>query len=272
MKKTGYLVLITLLTVGCIIGGMLYHSGGLQGFWPDARVSGKTETIFQENGEVTAIALNSEVMDVKIRTGEKLEVAYGGNANLKPEVSLDGGTLTITQRGKVKNSFNLFNIGKNTAKLEVTIPSDAKITKFTSQIDICDMEIAGFSAEDAEIHGNVGDIDVNGAAFGSSVITLNTGDLDVEKTALGSGTISVNTGDIDVKQSAFGNLNVTGDVGDIDVELTEDRQAYAIDLSTDIGDVEVFGDDEGKSFSQQGSGSSSPSLTVKNHIGDIKVK
>ena len=111
MKRTIYLVLITLATIACIVGGMLYHSGGFSGLKPD--FSGKTETIFQESGAVSEIRLDSEVMDVKFYTGDSLEIAYGGNEKLKPEISFENGVLSITQRGKAGRTFNIFNFGKN---------------------------------------------------------------------------------------------------------------------------------------------------------------
>ncbi|MBQ9061204.1 MAG: DUF4097 family beta strand repeat protein [Eubacterium sp.] len=269
MKKNIYLTVITLITIGCIIGGMLYHTGGLPGLRPDKSITRKTETIFQEDGAVTAVSLDSEVMDVRFRTGEKLEIAYGGNEKLKPEISLQDGTLTITQRGKVRSRFNLFGFGKNGARLDVTIPSGTKLENFTSQIDACDMEIAQLAIADVKIHGNIGDIKVAGTAFDRTDISLNTGDLEVEDASLGTGTIGMNTGDTDVKNCTFEELLVTGDVGDIDVVLAGDRSTYAINLSTDMGEVEIFDRDEGRSFSQEGSG---PSLTVENNVGDIEVK
>ncbi|MBR0397101.1 MAG: DUF4097 family beta strand repeat protein [Eubacterium sp.] len=272
MKKNIYLIIITLITIGCIIGGMLYHTGGFSGMRLDKSITRKTETIFQQDGEVTAVAVDSEVMDVRFRTGEKLEIAYGGNENLKPEISLDNGTLTITQRGKAGNHFNLFGFGKNGAKLDVTLPSGTKLEKFASRIDVCDMEIAQLAAAEAVISGNTGDIDITDAAFGSTEITLNTGDLNVNDSALGSGTITLDTGDIDVKRSAFADLRVSAGMGDVEVELADERSRYAIDLSTDLGEVEIFGNDEGRSYSQQSSESGGPSLTVTNHVGDIEVK
>ena len=267
MKRTIYLVLITLATIACIVGGMLYHSGGFSGLKPD--FSGKTETIFQESGAVSEIRLDSEVMDVRFYTGDSLEIAYGGNEKLKPEISFENGVLSITQRGKAGRTFNIFNFGKTQSKLLVTIPADAKLQKFTSQIDVCDLEINAMSAAEAGIHANVGDVDVRNAAFGKTEITANTGDLDVEDSALGSGTIQVNTGDVDINYCSFNELHVTNDVGDTDVRLREAADTYTLNLAADIGDVEAFGRDSGRNYSQEGSG---PVLTVQTNIGDIEVK
>lgn len=267
MKRTVYLVLITLATIACIIGGMLYHSGGFSGLKPD--FSGKTETIFQESGAVSEIILDSEVMDVKFYTGDSLEIAYGGNEKLKPEITFENGVLSITQRGKVRRTFNIFSFGKTQSKLLVTIPAEARLQKFSCQIDVCDLEINALNAAEAGIHANVGDVDVRNAVFGKSEIIMNTGDLDVEDSALGSGTIKLDTGDADVNYCSFDELNVTNDVGDTDVRLREAADSYTINLSADIGDVEAFGRDSGRNYSQEGSG---PVLTVKTNIGDIEVK
>ena len=79
----------------------------------------------------------------------------------------------------------------------------------------------------------------------------------------------MNTGNIDINYCSFNELHVTNDVGDTDVRLREAADTYTINLAADIGDVEAFGRDSGRNYSQEGSG---PVLTVKTNIGDIEVK
>ena len=262
MKKTTYLIIISIITIVCVIAGSIYHIGGFRipGF------SNKSDTKFTsielDDGSVSAdtvnldkfsdIDMDLQVMDVTIQKGDSLGISYEcSKKEYVPTIDVKDDVLTVKQ--KVKNKINIGNVKR--CKMILTVPDD---------IDI----------ENIEISTDVGDIkidDVNGDAF-----TLESDVGDMKLAGITGEELSINTdvGDVKLEECSFDNAEISGHTGDVKVEGVDDLSKYTMDFETDLGDVKVNGKNYKKQYSEKASSGDSEkeqSLTISTNIGDIVV-
>ena len=255
MKKNVYLIILTVVTVICVIVGSCYH---LIGFGVSVleqlsifqtRESTEAGPNVSKNAvtidDFTSIQANVNVMDLDIVRGDSYSVSYRGNEKLQPDYKVENGCLTIIQSAKLSRLMS----GNKKCSLTVTVP--VSLTSANIQTDVGDLAFSGQDISDLTITADVGDIDLN--------------DCSLENAKL-----EANIGDIDFKNCSFTALDISSDVGDVDFASREDLSAYTIDLSTDVGDVEVNGKNCHRNFNQQGSPSYGK-LTITNDTGDIEL-
>lgn len=147
-----------------------------------------------------------------------------------------------------------------------------------------------------DLETDVGDIDINSMTGGSEVVT-DVGDVELRNT---SGRVDIRTdvGDVNLHSHA-GNVEVESDVGDVTIDITSGdvavesdvgdveitlpvAQLKALDLTADIGDIEVKiagreipasypehgpGAELHKTFNEQGS-----RINVRTDVGDIEIE
>ena len=235
MKRNVYLILITVITILCIIAGTGYHlvrfglsvAEGLPSFsefieaisdWDDDG-DDSDDNDDSDNGISTSVdasqknldafsSINADlnVVDLTIQRGNTFSITCKASKKLTPEYKVENNCLTITQYAKAHNA-----LGRN-KKCSVTITVADTLT-------------------DLKLHTNVGDVDLSG---------LNVLALDLR-----------------------------ADVGDIDLDCKEDLSGYHIELGTGVGDVNVNDTYCHRSYSNQGD--SSHSLTISNDTGDISL-
>ncbi|MBR2188743.1 MAG: DUF4097 family beta strand repeat protein [Eubacterium sp.] len=252
MRKTIYLIIITLATVACIILGAFHFIGGFaDGLFGGlfSKGSAVSEVLFDDGASegITSIRMEGEVMEVNLQTGDKFQISYKGNKDLKPEIQEEDGALTIIQKGKAGRHW--FGINNNRCDLTVVVPADQELEQLS-----CNM--------------NVGDLNFSGVKCAKTDLTADVGDLDISSMELGESRIHMNTGDLDVKNCTFSALDISNNAGDVEVKTIDPAESYSLDLKTDIGDVEISGRDVGKSYMQDADG---PKITIRNNVGDIEV-
>lgn len=253
MKKNIYLIMLTVVTVLCIIFGSCYHIVGwgvkiINKFLPF--VSGETnmERSETDSGDIqlddfTAVSVDASVMSLTIRPGERASISYRCTSNLEPHYEVKDDTLIITQK-------TVKHFGKNECSVTLTVPSDISYSKIDIHLAVGDMEIKDLNGEFLRLDANVDDLDLTNLCFNK--IELET-----------------NVSDVDIENCLFDQLNVEANVGDIDVESTEDLSDYSIDLSTSIGAVTINGRSHRREFSQNGT--SGRSITIETDTGDIDL-
>ncbi|MBE5925313.1 MAG: DUF4097 domain-containing protein [Lachnospiraceae bacterium] len=290
MKRTGYLIVLSLITIVCVVLGSIKHFGGIKLGMPfalfgggekigtivvkgdDGSVSGNTISL----DEFNEMKIDLNVMDLTIETGDEACIHYECNKkNLVPSIDVEDGKLIIKQP-KMKN---IFNIGRVKCKMTITVPKDKDMKDVVITTDTGDVKIADLTGESLSLDTDTGDIKLNKCDFASSKIDGDTGDMKYESCNLGDCEISNDTGDVSLINSDFagesGSLNIDNDTGDVRIEGCRDLGLFVTDLSTDIGDIEVNGTNCKKKYSQEAVSSSqsekNPKIVISTDVGDIRV-
>lgn len=247
MNKNIYLTILTIITVACIIIGSIFHLGLFHiSDLGNKKIigSGKSNDTIAV-GTFNNISVDCEVMDLTMEEGAAYEVSYNCSEKMIPTVSVDGDTLVIKQKN---NNKGLFNKGYK-CSLSITVPKTTALKDVTVEQSVGDIKLNNISADDFNLSLNVGDIKLTGASAKTVKAESNTGDVKFDDCKLDEINVESNVGDV---------------VFDDSCKLTD----YSMTLSTDIGEVKVFGNDHGKSFSQNGSAGQ---LKVETNIGDVKL-
>lgn len=246
MKRNTYLILITVITVICIICGTMYYAGE----WGFGFLSHNIGEVNEKNGEsvelekFSSLVIESEVMDVHINRGEGYSLEYRTTKGLEPTYQVKNGTLTITQK---KKHYNLFGIN-NGCDLFLTIPEDVTLSY-------------------ANIESDVGDISINDMSWEKCDISADVGNIYVYGTNLGNAWFDSDTGDITLDECEFQSLDAQSDVGDVEISTRKELSAYELDFTTDVGDIRVNGRNYGRTFYQQGTGKNY--VKIQGDVGDI---
>ena len=131
MKKNIYLIIITIITVVCIIAGSLYHIGGFalglfDNLIPHSDKSlGNVCTKELSVDEFSNLVFDTTISNINVKTGDSYTVSYKCNKRLVPKIKSSGDTLTISQS---KGS----NYRRNTtSEITVTIPEGASLNKLS---------------------------------------------------------------------------------------------------------------------------------------------
>lgn len=255
MKKNTYIVIITLITIVCVIIGcfrFIFNVGmHFYDFYTNNTSEEYTSGADARNTEgldaFTSIRVDVDVLDVTVVAGDSYSISYACDKDLVPTYEVKDGTLQVTQNG---DDWSPLSFGNDDCEATITVPKDAAI-------------------ETIDITSDVGDTEISGLTISDIIITADVGDVSLQNVTMKTGNIELDTGDAELDHCSFENLTVSSDVGDVDVDSTEDLSDYAMDLSTDVGDVEINGRNQGQDYSTSGNGSKQ--LTVDNSTGDVEI-
>jgi len=240
MKKTIFLIILGVVTVGCIIYGTVYHIGG--GFRNLSRGSGlsfhfdydKDEEINDEHNlnqkleAFSRIKIDTSILDIRIQEGEDFYISSSWNREwLRPEFSVDNGELVVYQHSGKKNK-----AGSNTCRVTISVPAATKLERLKIDSNVGEIKIRNIDAEDISIDTNVGEISL--------------------------------------RDVIFDNVTIDSNVGEVNLETGASLKEYAISLSTDVGDVHYDGNRYKHSYNQ--SGNSNKSIKINTNVGEINVK
>lgn len=290
MKKTTYLVVISIITIICVIFGSIVHVGGISFGWgfpwgfPWGAVKGdkaKVTSIEMDDGSVTAdtvslddftsLEMDLRIMDVTIEQGDTYGIRYEcSNKKFVPSIAVNDNVLVVKQ-SRDRFGWNTVNAK---CKMTLTIPEgrtleevkldsdvgDVKLNDIAGKslvldVDTGDLDLSGCTFEQSDLTGDTGDITLSDSNMGDMVIDNDTGDIKLTGGGFESAEISGNTGDIHLVDcdfgSALGNVKLTSDTGDVKVEGCPDIGLYITDFSTDIGSVKINGTNYKKHYSEE---------------------
>ncbi len=253
MKKNVYLIIITAITVLCIIGGSLYHLIGLgiQNHRLSVREVERVE--FQSDLEAfTSIDATMSVTDLNIQLGNTYSISFSGNKEIEPQYHVENGVLVITQKDpKPTIGINNHSINNNACNTVITIPANANaLDTLTLNCNVGDVDIAGINVDTLKITADVGDIDIDNCT-GKEII------------------VNGSVGDIDLAKNDFLATTVSADVGDVDIIVLGSLSDYNLDITADIGEVEVNHKKHKKEY--HASAASEYSIKATGSVGDISV-
>lgn len=228
MKKNIYLIIITIITVVCIIAGSLYHIGGFaldlfDNLIPHSDKSlGNVCTKELSVDEFSNLIFDTTISNINVKTGDSYTVSYKCNKRLVPKIKSSGDTLTISQ-SKGSNYRR-----STTSEITVTIPEGASLNKLSFDTGVGEVSLDALTVADAEFDTGVGDLYVTGCSFATCDVDGGTGDLSFENCAFDEMDIDGGTGDI----------TINGNDYDDEYEVNEHAKKHLV-IDSGLGDIVV---------------------------------
>lgn len=281
MKKTVYLAILSLVTVFCIIIGSIYHISGWVGFGlghifsfisgyedTDSGTSHNRTTYSKELEPFSEIEIDTDVMNINIKQGDKYYLEYDCVKNREPEFGVIGNKLKIKQpqaKGWLRNHINY------KCDMTLTIPVDTVLDNADISTDVGNIYINNTECNYIELASDVGNLEINSCTFKDSNIESDVGNIEINNSDIGNSNIETDTGDADIKACEFKNLDIYNDIGNVNLDSQNiDISNYSIDLSTDLGTIRYSGTKHKKHFYQTASTPSSAyTITIETDIGNI---
>lgn len=279
MKKNVYLIILTLVTVICIIGGTCYHLVGwgvsflshlpFASFYSDSDDTESSGTTLS-TGTVSlpsfnTVKIDSKVMNLSIEKGDDYNIQCDTTEKLNPKYEIKDNTLIVSQKQKIK----VHNFMKNPkCSVHITIPEDTTLELINIDGATGDISLSNLDVTTLKIDNSVGDVKMDNCKIASIGIDTSTGDVKLNDCEANEIDVDTSVGDTVIKDNIFEKLYVDGSVGDVKVSSSKDLSDYAYDLDTSIGDVSINGVSHKKEYQQKGTGGK---ITVDNSTGDISI-
>lgn len=244
MKKTIFLLVMTVITVASIMWGTAVHMGG---HWNFLDTSDETKNL--ENKAVLetfdTIQADVDVMNLEIKTGDDFSFQYDATDDLVPQYQITDGKLTIEQHKK-RNKFH----GTHNCTVVVTVPEGTVLKTVDITSSVGDITIRQVDVDMCNGKTNVGDVDIDDAEVTQIIWTSDTGD-------------------VELNDCTFTTVDISSDVGDVEIGSRNSLTDYSYDMKTDVGEIIVNGEEYGKKCKSAGKAGS---ITVRTDVGDITVQ
>lgn len=240
MKRTLYLLIITVVTIACVIIGVSAHIGGFNMFGISFG-----DVISDESSLVAfdTINLDANVMELVLKPGEDYGISYSCTEGLVPTYEVKDQELIVKQ--EEKKTF----WGNNKCSMTITIPENKELAHVYMDINVGDVTVENIDMDTLIVESNIGDLNIK---------NINANDL----------TITCDTGDIEVDKVTFTNLDIRADVGDVDVTSAQSLEDYSFEMNCDVGEITINDDDCGNEHNVKGS---KGTVIIDSDVGDVDV-
>ena len=279
MKKNVYLIILTLITIICIVGGTCYHLVGwgvsflshlpFASFYSDSDDTESSGTTLSTDTvslpSFNTVKIDSKVMNLSIEKGDDYSIQCDSTEKLNPKYEIKDNTLIVSQKQKIK-IHNFMNTQK--CSVHITIPEDTTLELINVDGATGDINLSNLDVTTLKIDNSVGDVKMDDCKTDSIDIDTSTGDVKLNGCEANEINVDTSVGDTVIKDIIFEKLYVDGSVGDVKVSSSKDLSGYAYDLDTSIGDVSINGVSHKKEYQQKGTGGK---ITVDNSTGDISI-
>ena len=251
MKKNIYLIIITIITVVCIIAGSLYHIGGFalglfDNLIPRSDKSlGNVCTEELSVDEFSNLVFDTTISNINVKTGDSYTVSYKCNKRLVPKIRSTGDTLTISQSKGANYKRN------TTSEITVTIPEGTALNKLSLDTGVGEVNLNSLTASDAEFDTGVGDY-MSQTAASPHVMWM------AEPAILA------------LKTVPFDEMDIDGGTGNITVTSSQSLDGYMMDLDSGTGDITINGNDYDDEY--EVNEHAKKHLVIDSGLGDIEVK
>lgn len=265
MKKNVYLIILTIVTVICIIGGTCYHLVGwgvsflshlpFASFYSDSDDTESSGTTLSTDTvslpSFNTVKIDSKVMNLSIEKGDDYSIQCDADEKLNPKYEIKDNTLIVSQKQKIK----VHNFMKNPkCSVHITIPEDTTLELINIDGATGDISLSNLDVTTLKIDNSVGDVKMDNCKIASIGIDTSTGDVKLNDCEANEIDVDTSVGDTVIKDNIFEKLYVDGSVGDVKVSSSKDLSDYAYDLDTSIGDVSINGVSHKKEYQQKGTG------------------
>lgn len=279
MKKNVYLIILTLITIICIVGGTCYHLVGwgvsflshlpFASFYSDSDDTESSGTTLSTDTvslpSFNTVKIDSKVMNLSIEKGDDYSIQCDSTEKLNPKYEIKDNTLIVSQKQKIK-IHNFMNTQK--CSVHITIPEDTTLELINVDGATGDINLSNLDVTTLKIDNSVGDVKMDDCKTDSIDIDTSTGDVKLNGCEANEINVDTSVGDTVIKDNIFEKLYVDGSVGDVKVSSPKDLSDYAYDLDTSIGDVSINGVSHKKEYQQKGTDGK---ITVDNSTGDISI-
>lgn len=231
MKKNIYLIIITIITVVCIIAGSLYHIGGFalglfDNLIPRSDKSlGNVCTEELSVDEFSNLVFDTTISNINVKTGDSYMVSYKCNKRLVPKIKSSGDTLTISQSKGANYRRN------TTSEITVTIPEGTALNKLSLDTGVGDLYVTDCSFATCDVDGGTGNLSFENCAFDEMDIDGGTGNITVTSSQSLDGYMM----DLD---SGTGDITINGNDYDDEYEVNEHAKKHLV-IDSGLGDIEV---------------------------------
>jgi len=280
MNKKVYLVILTVITVFCIIFGTAFHffgwiSGDLLGNYISSGQSdsnterneiGQGRISYSEKHDAfTAIRIDASVLEINIKTGDDYHVTYDSVSYLTPQIRTKDSVLIIEQPSVFK-----LNTNNNQCELTITVPSDITLQNLDVQADVGNIHFTDIKSGKTALQADVGNIEADNCSFSYINAEADVGAIQFDGCVLEKGELSADVGAITLDDCTFTDLELSGDLGDITVRTPLDLSDYSMELSVEVGKLKVNGTTFKRSYNQRGS--EMKHLEIENELGNVEVE
>ena len=275
-----------LLAVGIVLSGVGWAMGAETSIevpvgeerihvgWDGVGLSGwsgtsGTETAAAEEAELapfTSLEVELSNGTVTVSAGETYGIRLSSGSR-KLLYSLEDGRLKVWDEELIGVQFS-----ERGGSVEIFLPDGAELADADITSALGGLELKNVQVETLNIQADLGDITAEGLQAGSAVLTAECGAVnltDVEAdeleaelslgdmTATGLAvadrlTVTSSLGSVSLEGELGESVSVTADMGDISAVSSRAEQWYGYELSTDLGEITVNGQNRGTSASQEG--------------------
>ena len=272
MNKKIYLIIISLITVFCILFGSAYHLFGFDFLQGDSDTKnnrnkiGESRITYDENIDAfDSVRIDASVLAITIKASSTYHVSYDCESRLAPELKVDEGTLIIKQPDN-----RLPNTRNTHCELTIAVPAYITLDILEAQTDVGDINISKVAAETTSLQADVGSINIRDCSFAFTNTEADVGSITFENCILDGGEMSADIGEIRLTDCTFSNLELSSDLGDVIVFTPSDLKDYQIELSVDLGEIRINNESYKKEYNQRGA--SGKRLEIENEVGSIDIK
>ena len=242
MNKKNYLLIIWIITLICIIGGVIIHFSGCfnTGIFHVYR-AGKFVTDEQSFGnvEVNEINIKADIGDIDISYGDTLEVKTIYPEKHIPTVTYKDGVLDVKAIYHSEINLGLSAIGEDKYSMNIVIPRNSVIKNTSIEVDLGDVDMNDVDSEKLYIDNKLGDIEVRDSEGKSADLVLSLGNLKVNNGKYTELDVDNSLGDINI-DGDFQNIDLVCDGGDVDVKTT--GKTDYVKVVNNLGDIDLNGD------------------------------
>lgn len=262
MKRSVWIMIITIITACCVIGGTFYHifryEKGFMGHGGITNMSADLEAF-------ESLTIDANFMDVTVTAGEHFYLSCEYTEGLEPIYEIKYGALTIKQRTYGKNRWG---VNKAQCSLTLTIPEETAMSMLDVHTALGNIQLERLSASECEVSSNMGNCELKKCSFDRSDLMTNLGEISVKDTDLGEAEVSNDMGEIEMDDCIFSNMDITAAMGGVSVDAAQALDGYDMDLEADLGSVHVNNRSEGTQYHQSGDAGK---LWVNTNMGSIRI-
>ena len=292
-----------LLAVGIVLSGVGWAMGAdtsiqvpvgseqIHVGWDGIGISGWSSSYVTDTAVVEDMTLSPFTrVDVELSNGTVTVSSgetYGirlSSGSRKLQYSLEDGTLKVWDEELMGVQFS-----ERGGSVEIFLPDGAELADANITSSLGSIELKNISAETLKAEADLGDITADGLRADSATLTAECGAVNLtsveadeleadlslgDMTATGLAvtdrlTVTSDMGGVSLEGELGERVSVTADMGDISAVSSRAEQWYGYELSTDMGEITVNGQNRGTSASQKGG---EGTMELHTDMGGITVR
>lgn len=259
--KNIYLIVLTIVTIVCIVIGIFNWTSGFSGwFWSEDDDAHTDAMTIVDTEAFDSMDLDIDVGDLEIVAGDSYQIQYYYPKKSEPDIKVENGRLVVTQKQKFKR--HLYD----NYKMIITVPKDPEMKSLDLDMDMGSAELTDVYAKNLTVEADMGSIEIANSEFGVIDIAADMGSVTLDNVIFSQGSCEADMGSIEMTGASFERVVCTADMGSIDIDgsfedieadcsmgsvtitTTEDLDKISFDLSADMGDVTVNGKNQGNKY------------------------